>query len=98
MRGLFDAQANQDLQFQQMAQQQAQQAQTNYMNQYMGIAGLDAGLFNAGMGMGNIGAQGQIAGAGIQAQGSMFNSQMGYNVFNDIMSGVTSMFGGGIGG
>lgn len=72
MRGLFDAQANQDLQFQLMAQQQAQQAQQNYLNQILGISNMENSLFNASMGQGQIGMQGQLQQSQLQAQQDAF--------------------------
>jgi len=72
MRGLFDSFANQDLQFQQMAAQQAQAQQMNYLNQILGIGSMEQNLFNAGMGMGQIGMQGQLQQSNLQAQQDAF--------------------------
>ena len=72
MRGLFDAQANQDLQFQMMSAQQAQAQQMNYLNQILGIGSMEQNLFNAGMGMGQIGMQGQLQQSNLQAQQDAF--------------------------
>ena len=72
MRGLFDSFANQDLQFQQMAQQQAQAAQMNYLNQLLGLGNFEQNLFNAGLGAGQIGMQGQLQQSQLQAQQDAF--------------------------
>ena len=76
MRGLFDSFANQDLQFQTMAAQQAQQQQMNYLNQILGIGSMEQNLFNAGMGMGQIGMQGQLQSSQLQAQQDAFIPNM----------------------
>ena len=93
-RSLFDSFANQDFGFQQQATAQSQQAQTNFINQILGLMAPEQNLFNAGMGLGQIGAQGQIAGANIQGQAGLQQQQLGYNIFNDILGGVSSLFGG----
>ena len=72
MRGLFDAQANQDLQFQMMAEQQAQAAQMNYLNQILGLQGMESSLYNASMGQGSLGMQGQMQQSNLQAQQDAF--------------------------
>ena len=72
MRGLFDSFANQDLQFQQMAAQQAQAQQMNYLNQILGLGNFEQNLFNAGLGAGQIGMQGQLQQSQLQAQQDAF--------------------------
>lgn len=97
-RGLFDSILNQDLQFQLMAEQQAQQAQNNYLNQILGLTGLEQNLFNAGMGMGQIGIQGQIAGANAYLSNSQFTADMTKQIVDSIAGGAMQYFTGGFGG
>ena len=90
MRGLFDSFANQDLQMQMSAQQQAQAAQMNYLNQILGINNMENSLFNAGMGMGNIGMQGQLQQSNLQAQQDAFMSNAIFGMGGAALGGWAS--------
>lgn len=95
MRGLFDAMLNQDLIFQQQARQNAWAREQQLLRNYMGLFAPEQNLFQAGMGMGQIGMQGQMTGANILAE----SSEQLPKAMDSIIGGImTYMMGGGIGG
>jgi hypothetical protein len=71
MRGFWDSVLNQDMGFQLSAQQQAQQAQQNYLNQLLGLGNLEQGLFGNVTNLGSVQTGAGANVANIQATGAM---------------------------
>lgn len=70
-RSFFDSVLNQDMGFQMQAQQQAQQQQMAYLQQLLGISGMENNMFSNAMGMGGIGMQGQMQQSNLMGQSAM---------------------------
>lgn len=85
MRGLFDAQAQQDLAFQQQAISNAMAREAQLYNQYTGLFAPEQSLFNMGMGMGNIGMQGQLQQSQLRGQEAQYMPNL-----------MSSLLGGGL--
>jgi hypothetical protein len=85
MRGLFDAQLNQDLSFQQMAQQQAWQREQQLLGSLLSSYGPEQSLISSAFGGGVSSGQGGLAGAQILSQSAM---QMP-NLMSSLLGGAT---------
>lgn len=95
MRGLFDAQFNQDLSFQQQAQQQAWGREQQLLGSLLSSYGPEQSLFGQAFGGGAASGQGGMAGAQILSQSAM---QMP-NLMSSLLGGATmGMMMGGFGG
>ena len=92
-RSLFDSFANQDLQFQQLAQQQALQQQTGLMNQLFGLNQMEQGLFAPQATFGQIQTGAGANQAGLMAQQASFLPNL---VGNIIAGGVQGAAMGGM--
>ena len=97
-RSLFDSIMNQDLSMQLQAQQQAQQEQTNYLNQILGISGLEQNMFRSGMGMGQLGMQGQSNVASLMMQQAQAESGLNQALFGGAVLGLSGMDWSSMGG
>ena len=93
-RSLFDSFANQDLQFQQLAQQQALQQQTGLMNQLFGLNQMEQGLFAPQATFGGLQTGAGSNQAAIMAQ----EASMIPNLVGNFLGGSMASFGGGGGG
>lgn len=96
MRGLFDAQAQQDLGFQIGADEWAMNQRSNLMDQMGWFNQLESGLWNPLAQQGQIGAAGQRTAAGIYGNQQQFNSAMTHDIYKQIAGGI--MGGIGLGG
>lgn len=91
MRGLFDSFNNQDLQFQLMANQEADRRAMNAMNQISGINNMELSLFNPALQFSGIANQAQQAQGQALMQGEMATS----NFFGSLLGGGLMGFGAG---
>ena len=97
MRGFFDSVMNQDMGFQLSAQQQAQQQQTNLLNQIFGLAGLENNLFGQQQQFGALQTGAGANQASLMAQQAMAVPNLVGNIISGGVQGAAmgGIFGGG---
>ena len=103
MRGLWDAQLNQDLSFQQQAQQQAWQREQQLLGSLLSSYGPEQALLAQSFGGGAAAGQGGMQGAQILSQSAMqmpnlMSSLLGGATMGWAMGGFGGLGGGGGGG